>query len=75
MSRNKEYAAEMATATRFLAERNDIGLKTFLNNLSYRTDLIHSDRWSLIYDYVYSHYEKNEVPDCLVTGLTYLMED
>lgn len=75
MSRNKEYVAEMATATRFLQIHNDKELEVLLEFIANRKDLLHSDKWSIIYDYVYKYYDKEEVPDCLVTGLTYLTEN
>lgn len=74
MSRNKEYAAEMATATKFLEEHPDPELKGLLGFLEKQEGLLHSDRWSIIYDYVYKYYNKEEIPSCLVTGLSYLVE-
>ena len=60
MSKNPLYANEIATVNIFIIENYD-----FLEisaEIRKRKDLIHSDRWSLIYDYM---------PDLLSGGLDY----
>ena len=74
MSKNPLYANEVATAYQFIIEHNtDIKLQNFLHNMRYRTDLTHSDRWSLCYDFLKKHYPA--ATDSIVTGLAYLLED
>lgn len=73
MSRNPLYANEMATAHQFIVEHNsDIDFIGFLEKMK-DPNLMHSDRWSLIYDYMAEHYPSET--GSLITGLAYYIED
>lgn len=72
MSRNPLYTNEMATAHQFIIEHNsDIDFISFLEKMK-NPNLTHSDRWSLIYDYMAEHYP--EETGSLITGLAYYLE-
>lgn len=74
MSKNTLYANEIATANQFILEHdNDYNLICFLKSMK-DPDLIHSDRWSLIYDYISEHYPA-AAAGSIVTGLAYWCED
>lgn len=74
MSKNPLYANEIATAFQFVLEHNDdVEFMAFLADIRNREDLIHSDRWSLIYDYLDEHYP--QATGAIVTGLSYYVED
>ena len=60
MSKNPLYANEIATVNIFIIE--DYDFLELSAEIRKRKDLIHSDRWSLIYDYM---------PDLLSRGLGY----
>ena len=51
----------------------DIKLQNFLHDMRFRKDLMHSDRWSLCYDFLKENYP--EATGTIVTGLAYLLED
>lgn len=68
----QNYASEIAAADNFIKNnRFDIKLSGFLRSLEGNVKLMHSDRWSLVYDFMQSNY-----PDKmdLVTGITYWLE-
>ena len=48
-------------------------LQNFLHDMRFRKDLMHSDRWSLCYDFLKENYP--EATGTIVTGLTYWLED
>lgn len=74
MSKNSLYANEIASAHLFVIEHNnDIDFMNFLREMKENRDLLHSDRWSLIYDYMKENYP--EVTGSIVTGLAYWVED
>lgn len=74
MSKNPLYENEIATAHRFVVDHNvDAKLQNFLHNMRYRTDLTHSDRWSLCYDFLNENYP--EASGTVVTGLAYWLEN
>ena len=74
MSKNLLYANEIATAHQFVIEHNtDIKLQNFLYDMRFRKDLMHSDRWSLCYDFLKENYPA--ATDSIVTGLVYYLED
>ena len=53
MSKNPLYANEIATAHQFvIAHNTDVRLQNFLHDMRFRTDLTHSDRWSLCYNFL-----------------------
>lgn len=65
------YEGEVAKAYAFLnIHNNDEQLRGLMNTLRFYK-MLHSDRWSLLYDFLAKHY-----PDDLdlVTGLTYVAE-
>lgn len=73
MSKNVLYMNEIATAGTFVREHsNDLGLKKLIEDLKHPY-YTHSDRWSIIYDYLNEHYDN--LPDGVVTGLSYYVED
>ena len=74
MSKKVLYANEIATANNFLEKhKDDKELHQLLMNLR-SPYYIHSERWSVIYDYIDEHYPTHIIGD-LVTGLTYYIED
>ena len=74
MSKNPLYANEVATAYQFVLEHNtDTKLQNFLHDMRFRKNLMHSDRWSLCYNFLQENYP--EATGTIVTGLTYLLED
>ena len=74
MSKNPLYANEITTAHQFVIEHNtDIKLQNFLYDMRFRKDLMHSDRWSLCYNYLAEHYPA--ATGSIVTGLAYYLED
>ena len=74
MSKNPLYANEVATAYQFVIEHNtDIKLQNFLYDMRFRKDLMHSDRWSLCYNFLNENYP--EATGTIVTGLAYYLED
>ena len=53
MSKNPLYANEIATAHQFVIEHNtDIKLQNFLYDMRFKKNLMHSDRWSLCYNFL-----------------------
>ena len=74
MSKNPLYANEVATAHQFIIDHNtDIELQCFLHDMRFRKDLMHSDRWSMCYDFLKKHYP--EATGTIVTGLAYWLEN
>ena len=71
----EDYSAEKIMANEFIISHNaDIDFMNFLSER--RTNLwreSHSDRWSLIYDYMGEHYPS--ATGTLITGLAYYLED
>lgn len=66
------YEEDMSRAQDFIVAHNDdIDFMTFLYEIR-KSDLIHSDRWSMCYDWLNEHYP--EATGSIVTGLTYLTE-
>lgn len=73
MSKNPLYTNEIATAHQFVLEHNfDGDLMSFLERMK-SPHLMHSERWSEIYDYLSENYP--ESTGSLVTGLSYWCED
>lgn len=69
---NTNYTSEILAAQKFINEhKDDIALKELLVRARSR-NLIHSDRWSMIYDFITEYYP-NE-PSIIITGLTYSCE-
>lgn len=74
MSKNPLYQNEIATAHKFVIDHNtDPELQKFLHNMKNREDLLHSDRWSLCYDWLSEHYPA--ATGTVVTGLAYWLEN
>ena len=74
MSKNTLYGNEVATAHQFIIDHNtDVELQCFLHDMKFRKDLMHSDRWSLCYNFLKENYPA--ATDSIVTGLAYLLED
>ena len=74
MSKNPLYANEVATAYQFVLEHNtDIDFMNFLREIRENKNLIHSDRWSLCYNYLAEHYPA--ATGSIITGLAYYLED
>ena len=74
MSKNPLYVNEIATAHQFvIAHNTDIKLQNFLHDMRFRKDLMHSDRWSLCYDFLKENYPA--AIGSIVTGLAYYLED
>ena len=74
MSKNPLYANEISIAYQFVLEHNtDTKLQNFFFFLRFRKDLMHSDRWSLCYNFLKENYP--EATGTIVTGLTYWLDD
>ena len=74
MSKNPLYANEIATAHQFvIAHNTDIKLQNFLYDMRFRKDLMHSDRWSLCYNFLKENYPGTT--GTIATGLAYYLED
>ena len=73
--KNTNYSSEMYQANEFIIKRNnDEELRAFIYKMQHETDgWLHSDRWSIIYDWMQEHYP--EATGSLITGLTYFCED
>lgn len=71
---NSNYKNEIASAAKFLCDHSYDGeLRTFIYEMmENENNLSHSDRWSMIYDWMQEHYP--EVTGSLITGLVYYME-
>lgn len=73
MSKNVLYTNEITTAHQFiLAHDTDADLQCFLHDMREKNYLMHSDRWSMCYDFLQEHYP--EATGAIVTGLTYWLE-
>lgn len=72
--KNTNYAPEMYRANEFILNHSyDGDLRAFLYEMTYNTEgWSHSDRWSVIYDWMQEHYP--EATGSLITGLTYYVE-
>lgn len=72
MSKNSLYQDEIATARNFVIDRNyDSNLLRFLENMKDES-FMHSDRWSMIYDFMKEYYPGQPSP--IITGLSYWVE-
>ena len=70
-----DYSTEVALAYTFLnIHNNDTKLRGLINQLKFTPGMLHSDKWSIIYDYLYDHYINDINVDGLVTGLSYIAE-
>ena len=68
----QNYMSEITAAHNFILDHpNDIKLSNFIMYVSRTPNLIHSDRWSLVYDFMKENYPNNMD---LVTGMTYWLE-
>lgn len=75
--KNTNYAPEIATAHQWILDHNnDLDLHYFLRELGdtvNNSNYTHSDRWSMVYDWMAEHYP--EATGSLITGITYWAED
>ena len=70
---NTNYAPEIASAAKFIQDHSyDGNLRTFIKELQDSDYLIHSDKWSITYDWMKEHYP--EVTGSLITGIVYFCE-
>lgn len=71
---NSNYAPEIASASKFIIDHNyDGDLRWFIRNMMEEGDnLTHSERWSIVYDWMQEHYP--EATGNLITGITYYLE-
>lgn len=73
MSKNPLYANEIATANLFIVEHSwDTNFMNLLSQLKDKS-YTHSDRWSIIYDYMKDNYSIDD--GRLITGLSYWIEE
>lgn len=71
--KNTNYAPEIATAYQFvLQHNNDTDFMNMLHEVS-DNKYMHSDRWSIIYDWMKEHYP--EATGTIITGLSYWVEE
>lgn len=66
------YETEMNAARDFIEKhKTDVTFMSYYEKIK-DSSLMHSERWSLIYDFMAIHYP--ETRGAIVTGLVYLME-
>lgn len=69
---NTNFAPEIAMANRFVIEHNnDIDFIQFMRRME-ETEMMHSARWSAIFDYMEEHYPGTT--GSMITGLCYYAE-
>lgn len=67
------YDEEIQLAKKFYLDNiGDNNLRTFFNNIK-NSSLMHSEKWSLIFDYIKRNYPY--VDGKVITGLVYLAEE
>ena len=68
------YTQEKIMAHQFIIDHSyDGDLRTFIYEMQHNTDgWLHSDRWSVIYDWMQEHYP--EATGSLITGICYFCE-
>ena len=72
--KNTNYMSEIVSANQFIIDHSyDRELRVFINEMQHNTKgWLHSDRWSVIYDWMQEHYP--EAAGSLITGLCYYCE-
>ena len=70
----EDYVKEITYAQKFLEKhKEDIKLKQFLKMVK-ESKQIHSQKWSMIFDYMYENYHDECMNSSITTGLSYLVE-
>ena len=69
-----KYKEEIEYAQRFLNKHNDgTELRDFLKMVKASKE-IHSQKWSMVFDYMYDHYKDECMHTSITTGLSYLVD-
>ena len=69
----EETSVQLAQKILLLNENQDKNNLNFLREIRENKNLIHSDRWSLCYNYLAEHYPA--ATGSIITGLAYYLED
>ncbi len=70
----ENYKEEIKLAEKFLNKhKEDQELRDFLSKVR-KANTIYSQKWSMIFDYMYEHYKNECMNTTICTGLTYLCE-
>ena len=69
----EKFEEEVKLAQKFLEKhKDDKDLIQFLSAVRASND-IHSQKWSMVFDYMYEHYKKECMETSITTGLSYLV--
>ena len=69
----EKFEEEVKLAQKFLEKhKDDKDLIQFLAAVRASND-IHSQKWSMVFDYMYEHYKKECMETSITTGLSYLV--
>lgn len=69
-----KYKEEIEYAQRFLNKhKDDTELRNFLKMVKASKE-IHSQKWSMVFDYMYDHYKDECMHTSITTGLSYLVD-
>jgi len=70
----EEYCAEIEKAKKFLdAHKEDQKLRGLLTKLK-KSNKQQSQKWAILFDYMYDHYNKECMNTSITTGLCYLVD-
>ena len=70
-----EYIEEIENAKKFLEKhKDDQKLRGLLTKLR-KSNKIHSQKWAILFDYMYDHYNYECMNTSITTGLSYLVSD
>lgn len=70
----EDFERDIKLAQNFLEKhKDDIKLKEFLKMVK-SSKQIHSQKWSMIFDYMYDNYKDECMNTTITTGLSYLVE-
>lgn len=71
----EEYIEEIQNAKKFLDKhKEDQKLRCLLVKLK-KSNKMHSQKWAILFDYMYDHYNYECMNSSITTGLSYLVSD
>jgi hypothetical protein len=71
----EEYIEEIQNAKKFLDKhKEDQKLRCLLAKLK-KSNKMHSQKWAILFDYMYDHYNYECMNSSITTGLSYLVSD
>ena len=69
-----DYIEEITLAKKFLDKhKDDDKLRGLLTKLK-KSNKMHSQKWAILFDYMYDHYKDECMNSSVTTGLSYLVE-